>query len=77
MADPDGMSEAQAAAGLRCHPKTLARWRKAGLIAHDRTPGGRVRYHWDDVLAFRRSMRIPADAPICSHLSGERDPTEA
>ena len=72
MADPEVMTEAQAAAALRVHPKTLARWRRARLIACDLSPGGRVRYQWDDLLAFRRSMRSPVDAPICSHMSGER-----
>ncbi|WP_368077295.1 MULTISPECIES: helix-turn-helix domain-containing protein [Sphingomonas] len=71
VADPEVMTEAQAAAALRVHPKTLARWRRAKLIACDLSPGGRVRYQWGDLLAFRRSMRSPANAPICSHMSGE------
>jgi hypothetical protein len=49
----------------------MARWRKAGLIAHDRSPGGRITYLWNDVLAFRVTMRRPVNAPICSHMSGE------
>lgn len=72
--DPDkGLSEAQAAQALRVHPKTIARWRRAGLIAHDRSPGGRISYLWGDVLAFRLTLRRPAGAPICSHMSGEED----
>jgi hypothetical protein len=71
MPDPDILSEAQAAASLRVHPKTLARWRKAKQIDHDRTPGGRISYRWSYLIAFRRRMMIAADAPICSHMSGE------
>jgi len=69
--DPEHLSEPQAAAALRAHPKTLARWRKAGLIAHDRSPGGRISYRWSDVVAFRVSLRVAANAPECSHMSGE------
>lgn len=73
MPDPERLSEPQAAAALHAHPKTLARWRKAGLIAYDQSPGGRISYRWEDLLAFRRSLRRPALAPICSGMSGEAE----
>lgn len=71
--DLDRLSEPQAAAALHAHPKTLARWRRAGVISYDRSPGGRISYRWEDLVAFRRSLHRPADAPICSHMSGESE----
>lgn len=71
MPSPEAMSEAEAAASLRIHPKTLARWRKAGKVSYDRTPGGRVRYQFEYLLALRIGMKVSAHAPLCSHKSGE------
>lgn len=74
MADPEIMTEAQAAAALRVAAKTLARWRIAGRgPGYDRTPGGRIRYRWQDLIAFRQSMRVSSQVPICSNMSGETE----
>lgn len=73
MADAESMTEAQAAAALRVSTKTLARWRQAGKVSHDRTPGGRIRYQWADLINLRRSMRVSANVPICSNTSGENE----
>ncbi len=77
MADPESMTEAQAAAALRVSTKTMARWRQAGRVSHDRTPGGRIRYQWADLIDLRRSMRVPADVLKCPHMSGENEPGTA
>ena len=71
MVDLDVLSEPQAAAALRVSAKTLARWRHAGQVSFDRTPGGRIRYAWADLLALRRAMRVSSNVPICPHKSGE------
>lgn len=73
MADPETLTEAQAAAALRVSTKTLARWRQAGHVSFDRTPGGRIRYQWGDLLALRRTMRVSANVLVCSNKSGEAD----
>jgi hypothetical protein len=73
MTDHEWLTEAQAAAALRIHPKTLARYRKAKRVACDRLPGGRIRYSWPDLIAFRSTWRLSADAPSCSHMSGESE----
>jgi predicted site-specific integrase-resolvase len=74
MAERDYLSEPEAAAALQIHPKTLARWRKAGEVAHDLTVGGRIRYQFTDLIAPRRKMRVAADAPKRSHMSGGIEP---
>lgn len=61
MADPLGMTEAQAARALNVHPTTLRRWRKRGAIGYMLTPGGRVRYSTEDVRRLLQNMRV---API-------------
>lgn len=73
MADPEIMSEAQAAAALRVSSKTLARWRQAGRVSFDRTPGGRIRYQWADLIDLRRSMRVSSNVLVRSHMSGEAE----
>ena len=72
-ADRD-LSEGEAAAALQVHPKTLARWRRAREVAHYVTPGGRVRYRFEDLITFRASMRVARvlpNAPKCSDMSGD------
>lgn len=71
MVETDVMTEAQAAASLRVHPKTLARWRQAGHVNYDRTPTGRIRYRWSDLVALRRQMRMLQQVPVCSTKLGE------
>lgn len=71
MNDLDTLTEPQAAAALRISTKTLQRWRRAGRTSHQRTPGGRIRYSWDDVLALRRSMQVSSNVPKSPHMSGE------
>jgi len=77
VADPGILSEPEAAAALRVSAKTLARWRTAGKVSYNRTPGGRIRYTWDDLLALRISMRVSSQVPVCPHMSGESDPSAA
>jgi predicted site-specific integrase-resolvase len=77
MADADVLTEPQAAAALRVSAKTLARWRQAGRVSYDCTPGGRIRYSWDDIVALRRSMRVSANVPVCANTSGEDDAAPA
>jgi Helix-turn-helix domain len=60
----DWYDEKTAARILRTSPRTLRRWRKAGKIAHDRTPGGRVRYTFEQMLAFQRSCHVEAGPPV-------------
>lgn len=75
-------SEAQAAAQLpnRPHPRTLRRWREAGRVPYCRTPGGRIYYTFEQVVAIGATMRVeiapvrPAivkHAPECPQTSGE------
>lgn len=54
--------EKAAARILGVTPKTLSRWRKAGLVGHYRTPTGRIRYRLDDLLAVQRQGRVPKAA---------------
>lgn len=58
----------KAAARILCvSPKTLGRWRKAGMVSHYRTPTGRVRYTMDDLLQVQRSGRVTA-APVSANV---------
>ncbi len=52
--------EPAAARILEMTPKTLARYRKKGAIAHYRLPGGRIRYSADQLADFVRSHHVPA-----------------
>lgn len=54
---PSDFDEKAAARILNFNPRTLRRWRKAGLIGHYLTSTGRVRYTADDLLAFRSAGR--------------------
>lgn len=58
MADGLDHSEAQAARILGVSARTLQRWRLAGRIGHYRTPGGRIRYSVEQLVAFRASCRV-------------------
>lgn len=57
-APPDLVPEKQAAAVLGVSVKTLQRWRRAGLVAHFATPGGRIRYAWSDLAAAATWRRV-------------------
>lgn len=57
-------SEPQAAAMLEVSDRTLRRWRNAGRVSFYRSPGGRVHYTLDQILALRFAMRHEADAPL-------------
>ncbi len=67
MADPL-FTEDQVAAMLRVNPRTLRRWRLAGKVSHERTPGGRIRYRWDDVIELTGTMRVEREP--CPQMSG-------
>lgn len=82
MADPTALigrdlTEAEAAAALRIHPKTLARWRRSGAVAHYVSPGGRIGYRFEDLVALRATMRVLPCAPKCSNMSGEPESAAA
>lgn len=58
------VAEKAAAAVLGVSVKTLQRWRRAGLIAHFATPGGRIRYAWADLVEAATWRRVePAERP--------------
>lgn len=69
----DWLTEEQAAAAVRVSARTLARWRSAGRVSYERTPGGRIRYSWDDLVALRRSMQVAANVSTCPDMSGEAE----
>lgn len=58
MADPLGMTEAQAARALGVHPRTLRRWRKQGAVGYSLTPGGRPRYTAEDIRRLINAMHV-------------------
>jgi excisionase family DNA binding protein len=51
-------TEPQVAAALKVDVRTLRRWRKAGKISYQRTPGGRVRYRLDDLIELNARMVV-------------------
>lgn len=53
--------EKSAARILEVSTKTLAGYRKRGLIGHYRLPGGRVRYSTEQLAAFVASTRVPSE----------------
>ena len=61
--------EKAAARILDVHPRTLRRMRSRGLVAHYRTPTGRVRYKLEDLIEASRVERVPASGRECPHLS--------
>ncbi|GGB26835.1 hypothetical protein GCM10011380_15500 [Sphingomonas metalli] len=48
-------------------PRTLRRWRMAGLVSHYRTPTGRIRYTTDDLLALQRAGRTPLASKMAAN----------
>ena len=50
-------SEKAAARILECHPRTLKRYRVAGLIEFYELPGGRPRYSAQQLMEFVESRR--------------------
>jgi predicted site-specific integrase-resolvase len=64
--------EKQAARILEVSTKTLARYRKSGLIGHFRLPGGRVRYSTEQLHAFVAATRVASEqVPKCPRLSAQ------
>lgn len=64
---PQWYDEKAAARILGVAPRTLRAWRTDGKVAHYRTPGGRVRYSLDQLLALKcgglvEAREIPAKA---------------
>lgn len=45
----DVLTPGEVAKLFRVDPKTISRWAKAGQIKGFRTPGGHLRFHWEDV----------------------------
>ena len=64
--------EAAAARILEMTPKTLARYRQRGAIAHYRLPGGRIRYSAEQLTEFVRSTVVPARRVLESPDSSEQ-----
>ncbi|MCP1470985.1 DNA-binding transcriptional MerR regulator [Sphingobium sp. OAS761] len=54
----DEYNEASAAAYLGLSPRTLRRYRMAGLIGYHRSPGGRISYTLDQMIDFQLSTRV-------------------
>ncbi|RZF65869.1 MerR family transcriptional regulator [Sphingomonas populi] len=52
------MTEAQAARVLGISDRTLRRWRGNGAIGYSLTPGGRVRYGFEDIRRLQLNMRV-------------------
>ncbi len=65
--DQHNYDEKAAARILAISPKTLSRWRKAGLVSHFRTPTGRIRYKLDDLLRIQRAGHVAADTSVSSN----------
>lgn len=59
--------EKAAARILGVSPKTLSRWRKAGMVSYYRTPTGRIRYTTDDLLKLQRRGHVAAQSPMSSN----------
>jgi hypothetical protein len=59
-------NEAQAAAMLPSRPSaaTLKRWRLAGQVPFCRTPGGRIYYSFEQLVAIGAGMRHQPSAPV-------------
>lgn len=52
------LTEPQAARVLGVADRTLRRWRQKGAIGFSLTPGGRIRYHFDDIHRLQMAMRV-------------------
>jgi DNA-binding transcriptional MerR regulator len=58
----DDLNEPQAAGLLGCSASTLRRYRRAGLIGYNRTPGGRVSYSMAQLAEFKVRCVVNARA---------------
>ena len=58
MLDRSQFSEPEAARILAVHQKTLAGWRRKGVIGFHKTPGGRIFYTADQLANCRSRMRV-------------------
>jgi excisionase family DNA binding protein len=65
--------EALAARELGVHERTLRRWRAAGKVPFCRTPGGRIRYRFTQLVEIGASMIVEPGpgARTCPDLSGD------
>jgi excisionase family DNA binding protein len=57
------LTAAQVAERLGVSPKTVARWAKAGRLAHQRTLGGHRRYDPGQVDQLQRELTVPVAQP--------------
>ncbi|HEV2865386.1 MAG TPA: helix-turn-helix domain-containing protein [Allosphingosinicella sp.] len=67
--------EAEAARQLAVHERTLRRWRKPGKVPFCRTPGGRIRYTFAQLVEIGAGMVVAANGAAagrtCPDMSGE------
>lgn len=49
---PELMTPGEVAAAMRCDPKSVSRWARAGKLRSIRTPGGHRRFYAEDVRAL-------------------------
>ena len=61
---PRLLNVGDAAAYLGVSAASLRKWSNEGLVGTYRTPGGQRRYSVDDLDAFVRSMREPAQFAV-------------
>jgi excisionase family DNA binding protein len=61
---PRLLNVGEAAAYLGVSAASLRKWSNDGLVGTYRTPGGQRRYSIDDLDAFMRSMREPAQFAV-------------
>ena len=61
---PRLLNVGEAAAYLGVSAASLRKWSNDGLVGTYRTPGGQRRYSVDDLDAFMRSMREPAQFAV-------------
>lgn len=45
----DVLTPGEVAALFRVDPKTITRWAKSGQLKGFKTPGGHMRFHWDEI----------------------------
>lgn len=64
-------AEEEAARQLGVHERTLRRWRGARKVPFCRTPGGRIRYTFAQLVEIGASMVVPGNVQICPDSSGE------
>jgi excisionase family DNA binding protein len=61
---PRLLNVGEAAAYLGVSAASLRKWSNEGLVGTYRTPGGQRRYSIEDLDAFMRSMREPAQFAV-------------